>query len=209
MADTNWDWWFGDEPQRGRSGGRSPLRRLASIARWCWDLARRTPRVRQTTVWITLAGSAAIGSPLGLTIDRAAWAEDGFHPVVIPANFSLTWSNQTAADGSFTMIAQDEEANSEDEQRRERLRELLGEDKGKPMSGRSDRDDVNRDGEKAGNKGGDRLDDLSPTPRRDREQSNGSGGDLFSEPFIEERLPEVAGGRFLLPSLKAVSIDQA
>ena len=38
------------------------------------------------------------------------------------------------------------------------------------------------------------------------EDESDEGG--FADPYIEERLPEVTGGRFVLPPLRAVSIDQ-
>jgi hypothetical protein len=76
-----------------------------------------------------------------------------------------------------------QEGLDEDEQRRKRLRDLLGEDNASSASKADNQKDTGKD-------------------------KSEDDEDVFAEPFIENRLPDVDGGRFVLPPLRAVSIDQ-
>ena len=174
MADSTWDWWFGDGPPR-------KLLSRTRLNRWI-----RSKRLRRWLLSLSIACTGGLlpfesvfaGPPTGTTIATPVsfgWAN--------PSPMALLLASQ--AEDSSSESA-DTDAANEDDERRQRLRELL-------------RTDNYEQGGKADNTNDDNA-DMGVTESDDN--------DLFADPFIEERLPEVTSGRFVLPPLRAVSIAQ-
>lgn len=190
MSDLNWDWWFGDGPLARRVAAAMPKQWL------------RSKRLRR---W--LLSAAVIGPQYAITTDLV-WA-DGMDRSVVVAPVSFGW----AVPSSMSMIVaedqQDVPTDRDDQDRIERLNKLLEDDEA------TDNDDVRRRqrlrdllGDDGDAEKGDDNEKRKESAKSKDDEADSDEKDLFAEPFIEERLPEVAGGRFVLPALRAVSIDQ-
>jgi len=215
MSNLNWDWWFGDEPLLRRPVARRPL--VACPKQWL-----RSKRLRR---WLL---SVAVLGTQGELITGIVSADSPTRPVAI-APISFGWAssastslliaqgNQEAASGQTEAASDQTEAAVQDQNRQERLSELLEGNQS------SDDEDARRRQRLKDLLDGGMEEDLPPPGTADDQQpadpsdemrskedgDDSDGKDLFAQPFIEERLPEVAGGRFVLPPLRAVSIDQA
>ncbi|SMP40923.1 hypothetical protein SAMN06265222_101507 [Neorhodopirellula lusitana] len=187
MSDITWDWWFGDGP--------------LAIDRWKL-IPHRSRVLRRLSVTLAALGMSSVG------LFGSSLAAETTHPssAVVVAPVSFGWTSQSPlamivaddfqADRETLQLndqtdkqaakqaADRKTSNAEDERRRERLRELL-------------QDDSDPAGEER----------RAAADKRDLAGDEDSDS-VFATPFIEERLPEVAGGRFILPELRAVSIDQ-
>ncbi|MCM2371988.1 hypothetical protein NB063_15390 [Rhodopirellula sp. ICT_H3.1] len=193
MSHSIWDWWFGDGQTQHSTTNYWRVRRIERMLHRANGSAAR----RRLGVFLAALGVTCVG---GIASTVAAELGTG--------NTSLDWGAST----TFAMIIADEESDEkspvvekndaanaaeglqEDELRRKRLRDLLGEDDDPTSRG----DEINND---------------APVMDRGRDQPMlpselDEDGD-FAKPFIEERLPEIDGGRFVLPPIRAVSIDQA
>lgn len=181
MADSTWDWWFGDGPP-------SKIFSRTRLNRWI-----RSKRLRRWLLSASIVGTigfssyapAIAGPPSGQTVVSPVsfgWATPSPMAVLLASQSDDNKPKNADADATDPN-ARPADA---DEQRRQRLRDLLrvdDKDKG------SETDDAN-------------------VGRSDGGPADSDDDDLFADPFIEERLPEVSGGRFILPPLRAVSIAQ-
>ncbi len=197
MSYSIWDWWFGDGQLQP-----STVCRVNGLRcdRWL-SLSGGSITRRRMGVFLAAIGFASIG---GTTQTMAADTSTDFGSV----NHAERWDSST----TFAMIIADEDGAEksaasnndpasdavknldEDELRRKRLRDLLGDD-ADPLAMDDQKDDASGGGE-------------ADRPPRASDFENEDGEDTFAKPFIEERLPEVEAGRFVLPPIRAVSIDQ-
>jgi len=210
MSNTIWDWWFGDGPLPHAATTRQERRRLGRLfsfingnsgRRRFWvflAVVGTSPAVAAT--W-AVAAEPIVENPvrkasfgwaptLSFTMIESDESESGSD-----SEMSLDAAKKAAEDASNADGSAADESLNEDQLRRKRLRDLLGEDA--EMSFRDDKEDEKKDGDKKKDQDKDDEDE-------DDEDDRG----VFAEPFIEERLPEILGGRFVLPPIRAVSIDQ-
>ncbi|TWT95502.1 hypothetical protein [Neorhodopirellula pilleata] len=199
MSNSNWDWWFGDGPLARRV--ISPQAIAVWPKRWL-----RSVRLRRWLLSLAVLGSQGV-----LVCDNTR--ADSPEPKVVVAPVSFGWASP---DSASMLVAQGTQnsvpKNSESQDRQDRLDDLLESDQ---ASGDEDarrrqrlKDLLNGGMEGDPQPNREAKDQPTPVPSEPM-QAQGDEKDLFAEPFIEERLPEVAGGRFILPPLRAVSIDQA
>lgn len=202
MANLSWDWWFVDVPPKKFFSRTRVNRWLRSVGMRRWLLSVSIAGAGSLASF----GPAMAGNPaeqIVVTPASFGWADPSPMAVLLAPQEETDSSknDQTGElklDAAVVDDAPDGDAPDDDapvddapvdadEQRRQRLRELLRDD-----------DDVGA-GKKDKSDAGESNDDADDSDKSD---------DLFAEPFIAERLPEVAGGRFILPPLRAVSIAQ-
>ncbi len=191
MSNSTWDWWFGDDPTRYKSATMSGHSR-----RWFTWITRFVNRRRLFVFAVAIGASPIVYSTslfanetntdLNFYNASLGWASTASFAMII-ADEEPTDAAESAAQKADPdkAAAEDKETLDEDEQRRKRLRDLLGDDEAPSKSEADDKKDTNKE-------------------KDDDEDDE----DVFAEPFIENRLPDVTSGRFVLPPLRAVSIDQ-
>lgn len=213
MSNSNWDWWFGDGPLARRAAASGAVASGAVVHRAIAAWSKRCLLSKRLSRWLL---SLALLGTQG-TLQHRKTLADSPEPKLVVAPFSFGWTSASAA--SMLVVQSDQEAapnkadvQIQDQSRQDRLDELL---EGDQASGDADarrrqrlRDllDGGMDDDPQRRK---TAENQEPADATEPMRFKGDDKDLFSEPFIEERLPEVAGGRFILPPLRAVSIDQA
>ncbi|TWT55717.1 hypothetical protein [Allorhodopirellula solitaria] len=205
MSKLIWDWWFGDDPQRRLAVTRFTARRrfmvfLAAIG--------ATHGVGTPMIWADEGAGPIINQPVSeseipvstfammLAADEVTAAQSGSAAV----ESSSPGLDVSADDGSRLDLGADLDAGApltDDEKRKERLKKLLGDNEPSAPLDRPAALDNRGTGD----------DEDSRDPNQVPPSIKEDGG-LFSKPFIKRRYPEVEQGRFVLPPIRAVSIDQ-
>lgn len=197
MLESTWDWWFGDGPVRRRNTSRMfsefSVNRFYEMMRW----VRGIRPSRRTFAWALcgcLSSTATIGTadePMALTTPDAQVASlpSGFFAA---AGFAMIDDDVVEDSAAASDVPSDAEPANADEARRQRLRDLLR------TGAENDRAEATNDKDRMSLR-----DEIIADAKEDEENEDG----LFSQPFISERLPDVTGGRIVLPSLRAVSLD--
>ncbi|WP_044302559.1 hypothetical protein [Rhodopirellula sallentina] len=193
MSTSIWDWWFGDGQLQLPMVGHMDVMR---VDRWLYSTGRRLTR-RRLGVFLAAIGVVVSGT------SSNAWADESRvdfagpnanENVVSPTTFAMIIADEDASGksaASDSNATDAVEALDEDALRRKRLRDLLGEEPD-PL----DMENYEDDGENANRE-----------PRASDFEDD-EDEDAFAKPFIEERLPEIESGHFVLPPIRAVSIDQ-
>ncbi|WP_302120143.1 hypothetical protein [Allorhodopirellula heiligendammensis] len=215
MSNSIWDWWFGDVPQGYMAVHRSPSRYtvrrrflvfLAAIgathgvgAAWLWADGGAIPvKAQQASVsWSSTASFAmmlANQGPAGDAVPGSlpdAAASNG----VSPADAGLGLGADLNSDADSTLSA--------DEQRTERLRQLLDDDDRTEDDGLLSIPDTSEEPDKVAD-----PDDATTPAANELDPAVKDNEGVLAKPFIQPRYPEVEQGRFVLPPLRAVSTDQ-
>lgn len=194
MLDSNWDWWFGDGPTVRRW-----MQRVISSKSWLrWTNVMRWMRgvepARRTLVLGVCGLLGASVNPLHAD-EPLQLSEPEVQVASLPSGFFAAAGFAMIDDDAVAESANDaaDVATDADEARRQRLRDLL----------RSEAEDDREQQQDSNDK--DRMslrDEIIADAAEDQDQDG-----IFSQPFITERLPDVANGRIALPSLQAVSLD--
>ncbi|WP_037229359.1 hypothetical protein [Rhodopirellula baltica] len=197
MLESTWDWWFGDGPVRRRNTSRMfaefSVKRFYEMVRW----VRGIRPSRRTFAWALsgcLASTGAVSTadePMALTTPDAHVASlpSGFFAA---AGFAMIDDDVVADSAAASDVPSDTGPANADEARRQRLRDLLR------TGAESDRAEAVNDKDRMSLR-----DEIVADAKEEEKDEDG----LFSQPFISERLPNVTGGRIVLPSLRAVSLD--
>ncbi len=211
MSNPIWDWWFGDVSLSHMAVTRSP-NRSAFGRRFVVFLAAigATPGVHSTLVW-------ADDGPIKVKTQQitVGWSPSTSFAMMLAAeepeqdpkqdqsadNASPAADNDSVSDLSRELDekleANAEDSLSEDEKRKKRLSELLNDDA--PLS----RPDTG-----AGLKNVPDEDSAMSPKANEVDPAVKENEGVFAAPFIKPRYPEVEQGRFVLPPIRAVSIDQ-
>lgn len=203
MSNLIWDWWFGDEPLHHPSPALSPagVGARRNLRRWFSWVSEATSR-RRFFLFLALAGSGTALAPSWVMATEPG-REMNLAPAALDYDSSSTFAMILASEDAgeenerIDITPETErasqESRDEDDQRRQRLRELLGGDEEPAPMPDEDTDKTPPDG----------MQQYKEDKAADRSEEG-----AFAEPFIEERLPEIDAGRFVLPPVRAVSIDQ-
>lgn len=215
MSNPIWNWWFGDVSLSHMAitrstnrfvAGRRFIVFLAAIGAsqgvypslvLAEDGAIEVKPQQMTVGWspstsfamMLAAQEPEAGGEQGPSADAAAPATDAAAPA--------TDARDLGRDLEEKLDASSQESLSEDEDREKRLRELLNDDAplSDPVTGVELKNVAEEDSA------------MSPSANEVDPSVKENEG-VFAEPFVKPRYPEVEQGRFVLPPIRAVSIDQ-
>lgn len=213
MSNPIWDWWFGDVPQGCMAATRSPnrftVRRrflvfLAAIGAshgvgsalvWADGGAVKLKMVPVTVGWSPSSSFAMMLATQGPVIKGPELNQSGASTPVDAASdangeLNLGLGSDVDSDGLDSL--------SDDAKRKERLRQLLGDDDA-PLSRADSAAKLRNIPEQ---------DDATSPAANEVDPAVKDNESVLAKPFIKPRYPEVEQGRFILPPIRAVSTDQ-